>query len=150
MKNFLQGVVEWKTWAALCFSGMIIIYTLIAALLGQSEIPISWVFSFLILASGGSFFQYLAFGPRLIKQMHYTLRLLVFAVPFFALLAATAYFFQWLPGAGSGPWLIFILIALVVFVVMTLAFEVAYKLTGKKYDGLLGQYHQRREENRKK
>ena len=147
MKNFLEGVAEWKTWAALCFSGAMVLYLVVALFLGQSEIAIYEIISLLIVASGGTFFQYLAFGPRIIKHMRYSLRMVVFALPFLALLGATAYFFEWFPRASSGHWLTFIGIFLLAFVGMTVSFEVYFRVTGKKYDGLLGQYRQRQRES---
>ena len=144
MKNFLEGVLEWKTWAALCFAGAMVLYVVVAALLGQSEIAILDIIALGIISAGGTFCQYLAFGPRLIKDMRYTLRMVVFALPFLALLVATAYFFQWLPRDAGGHWLLFIGIFLLAFVGMTVSFEVYFKATGKKYDGLLGQYRQRK------
>jgi len=148
MKNFLEGVFEWKTWAAMCFSGAMILYLVVAIFLGQSEIGIYEIISLAIVSAGGTFFQYLAFGPRLIKQMRYTLRLAIFALPFLALLTATAYFFAWFPPEASGYWLTFIGIFLVAFLGMTVSFEVYFRATGKKYDGLLGQYRKRREEGK--
>ena len=148
MKNFLEGVAEWKTWAALCFSGAMVLYLVVALLLGQSEIAIHEIISLLIVASGGTFCQYLAFGPRIIKHMRYSLRMVVFALPFLVFLGATAYFFEWFPREASGHWLTFIGIFLLAFVGMTVSFEVYFRATGKKYDGLLGQYRQRQREGK--
>jgi len=148
MKNFIEGVAEWKTWAALCFSGAMVLYLVVAALLGQSEIAILEIVALGIISSGGTFFQYLAFGPRMIKNMRYSLRMVVFALPFLVLLSATAYFFEWLPREAGGSWLLFIGIFLLAFVGMTVSFEVYFKATGKKYDGLLGQYRQRKSEGK--
>jgi len=148
MKNFLEGVFEWKTWAALCFAGAMVIYLVVAALLGQSEIAIYEIVALLIVSSGGTFFQYLAFGPRMIKRMRYSLRMVVFALPFLALLSATAYFFEWFPRESGNYWFAFIGIFLVAFAGMTVSFEIYFKVAGKKYDGLLGAYRQRREEKR--
>ena len=36
----------------------------------------------------------------------------------------------------------------VTFLVMTIGFEVYFRLTGRKYDGLLGQYRREREEKK--
>ena len=140
MKNFLEGVMEWKSWAALTFSGAVVIYIVIALFLGQSEVPIHMIISLLLISSAGTFIQYLAFGPRIIKNMRYTLRMVVFVLPFLALLSATAYFFEWFPREASGYWFTFIGIFLVAFAGMTISFEVYFRATGKKYDGLLGQY----------
>jgi len=146
MKNFLEGVVEWKTWAALCFAGAMVLYVVVAIFLGQTEIAIHEIIALMIISAGGTFFQYLAFGPRLIRGMRYTLRMVVFALPFLALLTGTAYALEWFPREAGSYWLLFIGIFLVAFAGMTISFEVYFKVTGKKYDGLLGEYRRRREE----
>jgi len=149
MKNFFAGIVEWKTWAALCFSGATVIYIVIALFLGESEIAIRDIVSLLLISSAGTFIQYLAFGPRIIKHMRYTFRMIIFAVPFLALLIGTAYSFEWFPSDNRAYWLTFIGIYLVAFIGMTVSFEIYFHASGKKYDGLLGQYRKRLEESKK-
>jgi len=150
MKNFLEGVVEWKTWAAMCFAGAMVLYVVIAAFLGQTYISIREIISLGLISSVGTFLQYLAFGPRIIKHMRYSLRLVIFALPFLALLSATAYLFAWFPSGAVGYWAAFIGIFLLAFAGMTISFEIYFKVSGKKYDGLLGLYHQRREDEGKR
>ena len=75
-----------------------------------------------------------------IRDRRYTLRLFVFAVPYLAVLSAIAAGFGWLPAAQPGAWARFSLIFLAVLLTMTLGFELYYRISGKKYDGLLGQY----------
>ena len=142
MKKFFEGVMEWKTAAALMFSGSVILYSIVMALLGQHEISIMIITSLLIVSSIGTFLQQLAFGDRMIKKMRYTMRCVVFILPFFVLLTLNALAFRWFPLEQSGAWLLFTIIFLVVFVIMTAGFEIYYRITGKKYDGLLGQYRQ--------
>ena len=55
-------------------------------------------------------------------------------------LSAIAAGFGWLPAAQPGAWALFFLIFLAVLLTMTLGFELYYRISGKKYDGLLGQY----------
>jgi len=84
--------------------------------------------------------QIVAFTELVIKRLRYTLRLFVFAVPYLAVLSAIAAGFGWLPAAQPGAWALFFLIFLAVLLTMTLGFELYYRISGKKYDGLLGQY----------
>ena len=84
--------------------------------------------------------QIVAFTELVIKRLRYTLRLFVFAVPYLAVLSAIAAGFGWLPAAQPGTWALFFLIFLAVLLTMTLGFELYYRISGKKYDGLLGQY----------
>ena len=63
---------------------------------------------------------------------------------FLPLLAVTAWAFQWFP-MEIESWMGFLGIFLVIFAAMTIGFEMYYRLTGRKYDGLLGQYRREKE-----
>ena len=145
MKNFFTGVLEWKSAAALMFAGSVIICAIVMLFTGETSIPIPMLASLLIVSAAGTFFQFLAFTDRIIKKMRYTMRMIVFAVPFAALLAANAWFFRWFPMENTINWMIFSGIFLVVFIGGTIAFEIYFHTMGKKYDGLLGQYRKQRE-----
>ena len=144
MKKFFPNLMEWKTAAALLFTGSVILYAVIASILGQTSLQLSVIFSILLISALGTFIQFLAFTDRIIKNLRYTIRMIIFVIPFFAVLAANAYFFNWFP-AEPGMWITFTAIFLTVFVIMTIGFEIYYRVMGKKYDGLLGQYRKQKE-----
>ena len=144
MKDFWEGMMEWKTTASLMFTGSVALCAIIMLIDGEDAIPISTIASLLIVCAAGTLMQFLAFSGRAIKKMRYTIRMIVFAVPFFTLLAANAYFFYWFP-MDSMHWVIFTGIFLVVFIIMTIGFEIYYRIMGRRYDGLLGQYRRQRE-----
>ena len=148
MKRFFENVVEWKTSAALLFSGSIILCTVILLILGEAAMPVVTIASLMIVSSVGAFLQLLAFSDRIIKKMRYSHRVIVFAVPFFALLAVNAYLLDLFPHE-AGNWLIFTAVFLLVFLVMAIGFEIYFRSMGRKYDGLLGQYRRQRESARK-
>jgi len=145
MKNFFKTVMEWKIIAALVFSVSIIICVIITLITGATAIPISTVISLLIVSSVGTFIQFFAFSDRIIKKMRYTIRMIVFTVLFFVMLAINAIYFEWFPIENSIFWLTFIGIFFAIFIVMIIGFEIYYRAMGKKYDGLLGQYRKRKE-----
>ncbi len=145
MKNFLDRVVEWKTGACFMFTGSMIVY-LITAFIWDIEITRLIVLSIFALTVVGSFLQFLAFSDAIIKSAKYSLRLVIFAVPFFAIILACAYFFRWVPtNMGLSPWFIFGGVFIFILIALTIGFEVYYRITGKKYDGLLGQYKKSKE-----
>ena len=144
MKKFLSGMMEWKSAAALLFTGSVILYVIIAAIQGKTSLELSVVSSILIISALGTFIQYVAFTDRIIKNLRYTIRMFIFIIPFFAVLAANAYFFNWFP-VESGIWITFTVIFLSVFIIMTIGFEMYFRIMGKKYDGLLGQYRKQKE-----
>ena len=144
MKNFLEGVLAWKTAAALMFSASVVICIVLLLFLGEAVIPIPVLISLLLVSAGGTFLQMLAFTDRIIKKMRYAARMLLFAIPFLALLAANAYLFRWFPLDGALYWLLFVGIFLVTFIGGTVAFEIYFRVMGKKYDGLLGEYREQK------
>lgn len=70
--------------------------------------------------------------------MAYPARLLGFAIIFLAVLSVFAWKGQWFPAEEFESWLVFSGIFLVIFVIMTAGYEIYFRITGKKYDGLLG------------
>ena len=145
MKRFFAFVMEWKTAASFMFSGSIVIYGVVSFLLGEHTFPLSALLSLGIMSMCGTFLQLLAFSNHFFKKMRYTLRMLVFFVPFFLILAAVAHFFAWFPTESSFSWLIFSAIFLIAFIGATVSFEIYFHFMGKKYDGLLGQYRKDKE-----
>jgi len=144
MKQFWEGLMEWKTAASLMFTGCVILCAVIVLFLGESVISISVLAALLIVCALGTFLQFFAFTDRIIKKMRYTVRMIVFAIPFFALITATAFFFRWFT-PDTANWLMFAGVILIVFIGMTVGFEIYYRAMGKKYDGLLGQYRKQRQ-----
>ena len=122
------------------FTGTIILYMLIAAIMGQESASLITLLGLLIISSVGTLIQYLCFTQNIIKKMRYTGRLFLFLLLFLPVLTACALTLHWFPPQYALGWLIFIGIFLLVFAAMTLGFEIFYRVTGKKYDGLLGQY----------
>ena len=144
MKKFSAELLEWKKSAGLVFSGAVVLFCVVMLFLGNRSVPIFMLASILIMSVTGTFLQLLAFTDVIIKKARYTLRIAVFAVPFFAAVSANAYIFRWFP-AGGGYWPTFIAVFLVVFAVFTVGFEIYFYVIGKKYDGLLGQYRRQKE-----
>lgn len=145
MKRFLQHVFGWKTAACYMFTGTVILYMIIAAAMGQEEASLITLLGLLIISSVGTLIQYLCFTQSVIKKMRYSGRLLLFLLLFLPVLTACALLLNWFPPQYALGWLVFIGIFLLVFAGMTIGFEVYYRITGKKYDGLLGQYKRDKE-----
>lgn len=146
MKKFIEGVMEWKTPAIFMFAGSVVLYSVVSLFLGKAEISIAIIASLLILSAVGSFLQFLTFGERIIRHMRYSLRLMLFGILFLALITSIAFVFDWVPKDNSGAWWSFAVIFLIVFIGMTVGFEIYFRVMGKKYDGLLGQYRKQKEQ----
>ena len=88
--------------------------------------------------------QYYIFSDRFVKKMRYTLRMVVFTISFLVLLAANAVCFRWFTANLYMHWWAFTGILLVVFIGGSISFEIYFRIMGKKYDGLLGQYRKQK------
>lgn len=150
MKGLIKGVVEWKKYACMMFTGTVCVYGAVVWLMGGTALPLGMLFQLLVLSVLGTLIQGIAFSEDwLIRNMTYTKRMLLFVGLFLPFLTAFAVIFQWFPLDKLGNWAIFLLIFLVIFVVMVVSFELVFQMTGKKYDGLLGQYQKKNGQDRK-
>lgn len=146
MKRFLKGVVEWKSYACMMFTGSICVYGLVAYFLGEHAVSLEILFQLLILSIIGSLIQGIAFAENwLIRKMTYAKRACLFAVLFLPVLIAFAVIFQWFPTRELASWGVFLLIFVIIFIVVMVGFEIIFRITGKKYDGLLGEYKKKNE-----
>lgn len=146
MKRFFEITVAIKSAVGLCFTGGMFFLLLVAWGLGMESLPLGHIVSLLLVSIAGGTLQVVAYTDLLIKNMPYTRRILVFLLPFFAVLVVTALAFEWFPMGEMRSWLIFLGIFLTVFVVISVGFEMYFRIAGKRYDGLLGQYRRTKEE----
>lgn len=149
MKRFINGVMEWKKYACMMFTGTVCVYGVVVWFLGGTTIELGMLLELLVLSVLGTLIQGIAFSEDwIIRNMAYTRRMLLFVGLFLPFLTAFALIFQWFPAGELVSWAIFLLIFLVIFVVMVVSFELVFQMTGKKYDGLLGQYQKKNGQNR--
>lgn len=140
MKNFFEIVIALKERAALCYTGAMFFYIFFLLVYGQQTADVATLISLMLVSIAAGSLQLIAFSSLVIKKLGYGWRLLVFAVPFFAILTGVAVAFDWFPAQSAGAWVSFILIFLVIFAVITVAFEMYYRLSGKRYDSRLDWY----------
>lgn len=149
MKKFLKGVVEWKTSACMIFTAAVFIYLFFCLIYGTREVPASMLWGLFWVSAAGSLIQAVCFSDWIIKKMRYTWRSILFVALFLPLLSLAAWRLDWFPTQRAGAWAIFIGVFFLIFIVMTVGFEIFFRLTGRKYDGLIGQYRKEREEKGK-
>lgn len=143
MSRFLKGVLEWKTYVCMMFTGSVIIFWLVGYFLGWEGLPLTSLAQLLLLSVIGSSLQGIMFTEWVFKTIAYPVRLLMFAVIFLAVMSVFAWKGRWFPAEKFGSWLVFVGIFLVTFVIMTVGYEIYFRITGKKYDGLLGEKQKR-------
>ena len=146
MKRFLKGLVAWKTSACMIFTAAVLIYLVFCLIYDTREVTTVMLWGLLGVSVAGSLIQALCFSDWIIKKLRYTWRSLLFVLLFLPMLSLAAWRLEWFPMDQSGAWILFIGIFFLIFLVMTLGFEIYFRITGRKYDGLIGQYRKQKED----
>lgn len=146
MKKFMDGVMKWKTAACLMYTGSMVIYLFFCLVFDNREVSTAMLWMLLLGCVFGSLIQGICFSNWMIKKMRYTLRSILFVALFLPVLSLIAWKGQWFPTENWGSWVIFIGTFFGIFMVMTIGFDIYFRITGRKYDGLLGQYRREKEE----
>ena len=97
-------------------------------------------------SAAASLIQAVCFSDWIIKKMRYTRRSLLFVLLFLPTLTLAAWKGGWFPMEQTGAWAVFLGMFFLTFVGMTIGFDIYFRITGRKYDGLLGQYRREKEE----
>lgn len=147
MKKFLSIVVSVKANACICFMAWMFLAAVGYTVCGVSEISLSVVWQFIALSVIAAAFQLVAFSSLVFKKLRYSLRMLVFCLPFLAVLSGFAWVFHWFPTGELLSWVIFWGSFFVLLIAMTIGFEIAFRIAGKRYDGLLGEYHKKNQKS---
>ena len=146
MKQFWKGMMEWKTGASLMYTAAMFFYLFFSWVYGTQEVPTSMLWALLLVSILGSLFQAVCFSDWIIKKLRYTWRSVLFVALFLPTLALTAWKMEWFPTEIAGAWAMFIGMFFLIFIVMTIGFDIYFRITGRKYDGMLGQYRREKEE----
>ena len=149
MKKFLKGVAELKTGISVLYTATMAIYLFFCTVYGRWEISLEMLWTLLAVSAAAAVIQTLCFSTWVIRKMAYTLRCMLFVALFLPLLMLAAWKTQWFPTAQPGAWAMFFGIFFLIFIGVTVGFEIYYRAAGKKYDGLIGQYRRQKEEEDK-
>lgn len=145
MKKFLKGLVAWKMSACAIFTAAVFLYLVFCLIYDTREVSTAMLWGLFWVSAAGSLFQAVCFSNWLIKKLRYTWRSLLFVLLFLPVLALAAWKMEWFPIEQAGAWAMFIGIFFLIFLVMTVGFEIYFRITGRKYDGLIGQYRKQKE-----
>lgn len=146
MKKFLKGVVEWKLSACAIFTAATFFYLLVSWLYGAEQVSADALWGLFWASVAGSLCQAVCFSDWVIKKLRYTWRSLLFVALFLPALSLIAWRTGWFPADQAGAWALFVVIFFLIFLVMTVGFDIYFQVTGRKYDGLIGQYRRKKEE----
>ena len=150
MKRFFKGLVQCKLAACSLFTAAMFLYLCFCLLYGNQEVSTALLWGLFWTSAAGAFLQALCFSDWLIRKMRYTRRSLLFVLLFLPVLSLAAWKTGWFPADQLGAWVMFIGIFFLIFLVMTIGFDAYFRVTGRKYDGLIGQYRKQREEAERK
>ena len=145
MKKFFQAAAAIKEAAALCYTAAMCFYMLSLWMFRQNTADLSVLFSLLLVCIAAGTMQVVAFSGLFIKKLPYGWRMMVFFVPFFAVLTGFAVGFGWFPTENAGAWVTFVVIFLVISLLITAGIELYYRLSGRKYDDRLDWYRRNKE-----
>ena len=149
MKKFFKGLIKWKTSACLLFTAAMVIYLFFSLLYDNREVPTAILWGLLLVSAAGSLIQAVCFSDWIIKKMRYTWRSLLFVLLFLPTLSVAAWKTEWFPMDQTGAWAMFLGIFFLIFIVTTIGFDIYFRITGRKYDGLIGQYRRSKDEEEK-
>ena len=90
MKKFFQVCTTIKEVTALCYTAAMCFYLFFQWVFKQETAPLSILFSLLLVCIAAGTMQVVAFSDLLFKKLAYGWRLVVFVVPFGAVLTAAA------------------------------------------------------------
>lgn len=141
MKRFLNAVSQCKAYISLGYTATVCVTMAAYRLCGFDSIPISMLFQLLLVVLCSVLLSGLCFSPARFGRMRYTRRLALFAVLLFGMIACFAFVWGWFPVERWESWLIFTVIFFAVGGLMTLGFELYFRASGNRYDGLLSEYH---------
>lgn len=146
MKKFLRGVIEWKAGVCFMYTGAMFIYLTFCLVFDHRMVSTSMLWTLLLACVLAALIQMVCYSELIIKNMRYTLRSLLFVVLFLPTLALLGWKAQWFPTENTGSWVMFVGMFFATFIIMTVGFDIYFRITGRKYDGLLGQYRKEKEE----
>lgn len=146
MKQFFKGLIECKLSACAMFTAAVFLYLCACLVYGNREVSTALLWGLFWVSAAGAVIQALCFSDWIIKKMRYTWRSLLFVLLFLPVLSLAAWKTKWLPADQAGAWVLFIVIFFLIFLVMTVGFDLYFRVTGRKYDGLLGQYRKEKED----
>ncbi len=144
MKKFFQVCTSIKELTALCYTAAMCFYMFFLWVFKQEDASLSMLFSLLLVCMAAGTMQVAAFSDLLFKKLAYGWRLMVFVVPFGAVLTATAVICGWFPTDQTAAWVMFGVFFVLIFVAITGGIELYYRLSGRKWNDMLDWYRKNR------
>ena len=146
MKRFLEISMAIKAQACIIFTGTMLAYALIYGFLVEWQVTVAMIFELALVSLLCAVIQFVFFSGVVIRTMSYGKRILCALPIFLAVMLGAALVFHWFPAEEWTGWLVFLVIFALAFGGITLGFEIYFRLSGRKYDGMLAEYKRRHAE----
>ena len=146
MKEFFRRLIECKLSACATFTAAMFSYLCVCLFYNNREVSTTLLWGLFWISAAGALIQAVCFSDWVIKKMRYMWRSLLFVLLFLPVMSLTAWKTEWFPADQAGAWCTFIGIFFLIFLVMTIGFDIYFQVTGRKYDGLIGQYRKKKED----
>ena len=146
MKKFFEVAMNLKERVGLIYTGAMCFYMFFLWVFKQDSAPLPILFSLLVVSVAASAMQVLAFSDLVIKKLSYGWRMLVFIIPFGAILTAAAVACGWFPTDQIGAWVLFGVFFVLITAAITAGIEIYYRASGRRWDDRLDWYKKNRKE----
>lgn len=146
MKPFWKAVMQWKTSTCHLYTAAMVIYLFFCTVFRNHQVSLIFLWSLLAMSVASTLIQGLCFSDRIIRKMRYTWRSLLFVLLYLPLLSIVAWKAEWFPVTEPGAWMMFLGMFFIIFIAMTIGFDIYFRTIGAKYDGMLGRYRKEKEE----
>ncbi len=146
MKRFFKGIMEWKASVCVLYTAAMFIYLVFCTVFHNEEISLTMLWTLFIVSVVATLIQGICFSNWIFKKLRYTWRSVLFVVLFLPTLTFFAWKAEWFPMEQAGAWAMFIGMFFLTFIIMTIGFDIYFRVTGRKYDGMLGQYRKEKDE----
>ncbi len=137
MKRFISYVLSMKTNACYIFTAILLFYSLSDIIWGGTGLTGVLILEVMGLSMLCGMVQVLVYSDLIFKRMAYTPRTVLLGLVLLVLVTGFAILFHWFPVDRAVGWLAFLGIFLLVFLGLTVGFEVVFRLTGRRYTSLL-------------
>lgn len=150
MKKILVVINEAKTSACLCFFAWATAWAVLSLIFWPgATLRAGQVLGVLAASLWAGCLQWICFVYEKIQRIPYAVRVMLFAVGFYPALAACAWFQKWFPPEDTAAWVGFTALFFLLLMLVTIGFEVLFAVQGKRYAGLLGEYHRKKQARKK-
>jgi len=150
MKKLMYWSILLKSHAAMFLTGLIVLYMVVstaqAFITGETldlAIPFTYVIQSMVLAVVISVMWVVFFDDNLIKKTRYFKRLIMFSLALIPVFALCLWLFYVVSSEWTFMWVVIAGLLVIGLIIISLLFELYFKLEGKRYTNVLMSYNSR-------